>query len=239
VSCDPEKVTGYVDDALEPLERAALDTHLGECPSCRQQVQEEQEIRTRLGTLPSPEPRPDFANEVRRRLAGRPSRAFWAFPLAASLAFFALWARGAAPFVAYELAGDHAKCFGHAALPAKVWSDDSGVITAWFEGQGTRLPLIPEEVAGLGLVGARYCPLFDRFVAHLYYTSGDRHASLFVLKGPARFREVYEGRIGAQTVLLFRSAGTTIGIVSERAQDAESFRRRFTTTMAAHRPAQP
>ena len=101
------------------------------------------------------------------------------------------------------------------------------------------MPLIPENVAGLGLVGARYCPLLDRFAAHLYYTGGDRRASLFVLKGPARFRDAYEGRIGAQTVLLFRSAGTTVGIVSERPEDAEAFRRKFTTTVAALGPASP
>jgi hypothetical protein len=30
MSCDPEKVTGYVDDALEAAERAAIDVHLAE-----------------------------------------------------------------------------------------------------------------------------------------------------------------------------------------------------------------
>jgi anti-sigma factor RsiW len=239
MSCEPEKVTGYVDDALEATERAALEAHLAHCQSCQQQVEEERDVRARLIVLPILEPRPAFEADVRRRLAGRPRRAFWALPLAASLAFLALWARGAAPFVAYELARDHARCFGHAALPAKVWSDDSRVIAAWFEGQGTTLPLIPEDVAGLGLVGARYCPLLDRFAAHLYYTGGDRHASLFVLKGPARFRDVYEGQVGAQTVLLFRSAGATVGIVSERAEDAEAFRRKFTTTLADLRPTAP
>ena len=238
MSCEPEKVTGYVDDALDDVERAAVGVHLALCPSCRQQVEEEQDVRERLRRLPSLEPRPGFEAEVRRRLAGRPGRAFWALPLAASLALLALWVRGAAPFVAYELAHDHARCFGHAALPAKVWSDDASVIVAWFEGQGTTLPLIPEGVAGLGLVGARYCPLLDRFAAHVYYAGGDRHASVFVLKGPARFRDAYEGRVGGQTVLLFRSAGTLVGIVSERSEDAEAFRRKFTTTMAALRPAE-
>lgn len=239
MSCEPEKVTGYVDDALAAEERAAVRAHLEECPSCRQQVEEEQDLRARLRALPSLEPRPAFEDQVRRRLGGRPRPGFWALPLAASLAILALWARGAAPFVAYELARDHAHCFDRAALPAKVWSDDAAVIVAWFEGQGTTLPVIPENVAGLGLVGARYCPLLDRFAAHLYYTGGDRRASLFVLKGPARFRDVYEGRIGAETVLLFRSAGTTVGIVSERPEDAEALRRKFTTTIAELTLASP
>jgi anti-sigma factor RsiW len=239
MSCDPEKVTGYVDEALDEAEHAAIFAHLADCPSCRQQVEEERDVRAHLRAVPSPEPRPAFEEDLRRRLAGRPRRALWLLPLAASLAFLALWARGAAPFVAYELARDHAHCFGRPALPAKVWSDDSRVIAAWFEDQGTTLPPIPEDVAGLGLVGARYCPLLDRFAAHLYYTGGDRHASLFVLKGPARFQDTYEGRIGAQTVLLFRSAGTTVGIVSERAEDAEAFRRKFTRTVASLQATQP
>jgi anti-sigma factor RsiW len=239
MSCEPEKVTGYVDDALDPQERSALDAHLADCPECRQQIEEERHVRAHLRALPSVEPRPAFEWDLRRELAGRPRRALWLLPLAASLALLALWARGAAPFVAYELARDHARCFGHAALPAKVWSDDSSVITTWFEQQGTALPLVPENVAGLELVGARYCPLLDRFAAHLYYAGGDRHASLFVLKGPARFRDAFEGRVGAETVLLFRSAGTTVGIVAERTEDAEAFRRKFTTTVADLRPAQP
>ena len=239
MSCDPEKVTGYVDDALDEVERAAIVLHLDTCPACQQQVEEERHVRAHLRGLPIPELRAGFEADLRRLLYGRPRRAFWALPLAASLALLALWARGAAPFVAYELARDHAKCFGHPALPAKVWSDDAGVVLAWFEGQGTKLPTIPENVAGLGLVGARYCPLLDRFAAHLYYTGADRHASLFVIKGPARFRDVYEGRIGGQTVLLFRSAGTTVGIVSERAEDAEAFKRRFTTMIAAIETREP
>ncbi len=235
MSCEPEKVTGYVDDALDPAEHAALEEHLAACPSCQQQAEEERDLRLRLQALPIPEPRPAFEGELRRRLSGRPRRAFWALPLAASLVGLALWARGAAPFVAYELARDHTHCFGRAALPAKVWSDDASVVASWFEDQGTTLPMIPEEVAGLGLVGARYCPLLDRFAAHLYYAGGDRHASLFVLQGPARFGAAYDGQVGGQTVLMLRSAGTTVAIVSEHREDAEAFRRKFTTTVATLR----
>jgi hypothetical protein len=141
--------------------------------------------------------------------------------------------------VAWELARDHTKCFGLSALPAKVWSDDARVIAAWFEEQGTALPLVPENVAGMGLVGARYCPLLDRFAAHLYYSGEDHHASIFVLKGPARFGDVYEGRARGETVLLFRSAGTVVGVVAGLPEDAQAFRRKFTTSMAALHPAHP
>jgi anti-sigma factor RsiW len=239
MSCDPEKVTGYVDDALEAAERAAIDVHLAECATCQQQVEEERDVRACLRALPSLEPRPAFEDAVRRRMAGRPRWGYWALPLAASLALLVLWTRGAAPFVAWELARDHTKCFGLSALPAKVWSDDARVIAAWFEEQGTALPLVPENVAGMGLVGARYCPLLDRFAAHLYYSGEDRHASIFVLKGPARFGDVYEGRARGETVLLFRSAGTVVGVVAGLPEDAQAFRRKFTTSMAALHPAHP
>jgi len=231
-SCAPEKVTGYVDEALEPAARAEVEAHLASCPDCRRQVDEERDLRARLRALPSPELRPAFEPQLRAALTRAPQRRFWALPLAASLVFLGLWARGAAPFVAFELSRDHAKCFGLARLPAKVWSDDPQVVAGWFEGQGTELPLIPGAAGGLGLVGARYCPLFDRFAAHLYYAEGERRASLFVLRGPARFRDAYEARVAGRTVLLFRSAGATLAAVSERAEDAEALRRRFTTTIA-------
>ena len=238
-SCEPEKVTGYVDEALGPAARAEVEAHLASCPDCRRQVDEERDLRGRLRALPSPEPRPAFEPQLRAALLAGPRRRFWALPLAASLVVLGLWARGAAPFVAYELGRDHAKCFGLARLPAKVWSDDPQVIAAWFEGQGTDLPLVPEAAGGLGLVGARYCPLFDRFAAHLYYAEGERRASLFVLRGPARFRDAYEARVAGRTVLLFRSAGATLAAVSERAEDAEALRRRFTTTIATLRSSGP
>lgn len=237
MSCEPERVTGYVDDALQPSERAEVEAHLASCAACREQVEEERDLRTRLRALPSPELRPGFEQQVRAALAPRRSRISWALPIAAALTFLALWARGAPPFVAFELGRDHAKCFGRARLPAKVWSDDPQVITGWFEGQGTEMPLVPASAGGLSLVGARYCPLLDRFAAHLYYAEGDRRASLFVLRGPARFRDGYESRIGGRTVLLFRSAGLTLGAVAERSDDAEALRARFTTMVAAALPA--
>jgi anti-sigma factor RsiW len=237
-SCEPEKVTGYVDEALEAAARAEIEAHLASCAACRQQVDEERDLRARLRALPSPELRPAFEGTLRAALsASQRRRRFWALPLAASLAFLGLWARGAAPFVAYELVRDHTKCFGLARLPAKVWSDDPQVVAGWFEAQGTGLPLIPASAGGLGLVGARFCPLFDRFTAHVYYAEGERHTSLFVFRGPARFGDSYEARVGGQTVLLFRTAGATLGVVSERSEDAEALRRRFTTTIASLRPS--
>lgn len=239
--CRPELVTGYVDGALDAAARAEVEGHLAECPACREQAEAERALRERLRGLPGPEPRPELEAEVRRSLRrGSARRWRWALPLAASLAVLALWGRGTAAFVAWELARDHAKCFGMRALPAKVWGNDPAEIAAWFEAQGTPLPHLPAGAAGLELVGGRYCPLLDRFAAHVYYTDGDRHLSLFVVKGPLRLDRPYDTRTRGEAVRIIRSAGTMVALVSEHPEDVAAFSQTFDTMMAAlNGPANP
>jgi hypothetical protein len=158
-----------------------------------------------------------------------PSRAVL---LAASLTLLALWGRGAAPFVAWQLARDHGRCFAKGPLPAKIWTSEPSEVTAWFEAQGTRFPVIPSGAAGLELVGGRYCPLWDRLAAHLYYSGDHHHLSLYVIPGPARFADSFEATSGGKTVRLLRTAGTTVALVAERAEDVESFQGTFTTSIA-------
>jgi anti-sigma factor RsiW len=234
MSCDPVRVTGYVDRALSAEELAAMEAHLEGCAECARQVEEERALGARLRELPAPVPRDELEAEVRRRLAPAPrSVASWALPLAASLVLLLLWARGSAAFVAWELARDHRHCFGQERLPAQVWSEDPGVVERWFEKQGTELPIVPEGAGGLELVGGRYCTLLDRGVAHLYYSAGEHQASLFVLRGPARLGTGYEGRMGARTVMVFPAGGVLVGVVADRSEDAAALRRRFQTTTAA------
>jgi hypothetical protein len=155
--------------------------------------------------------------------------------LAAALVLLAFWGRGAAAFVAWELARDHSRCFAKEKLPAKIWSSEPREVTAWFEAQGTPFPLIPRGAGGLELVGGRYCPLLDRLAAHLYYATEDRHFSLYVIPGPARFEESFEATSGGTTVRLLRSAGTTVALVGERSEDVDAFRSTFTTSIARRR----
>jgi hypothetical protein len=238
LTCAPERITGYVDGALDAEERAATLAHLVDCADCRRQVEEERDLRERLRTLPPPEANDTLEAAVRKRLAPAiSSRASWALPLAASLVLLVLWARGSAPFVAWELVRDHRHCFSLDRLPAKVWSDDPGVVAGFFSDQGTQVPIVPAAAAGLELVGARYCTLLDRRVAHLYYSRGERDTSIFVLRGPARLGDGYEGKIGGRTVLLFSSGGSLVGVVADRTEDALAFRQRFRTMTAASFPA--
>jgi anti-sigma factor RsiW len=242
VSCDPEKVTAFVDGALDSAEAAEVEAHVAACPSCREQAEVERDLRARLRALPAPEPRSGFEPELRRRL-GAPRPGAWRFvlPIAAVLALVAFWGRSAAPLLAWELARDHRHCFGRKALPAEVWSESPAIVMSWFEARGTEIPLVPQEVAGLELVGARYCTLLDRKVAHLYYVGGNRRLSVFVVPGSARFGGSYGARSRGIEVRLLRVSGTTVGITSERADMVnafeESFRSSFASRTLASSPA--
>ena len=100
-------------------------------------------------------------------------------------------------------------------------------------GPGHRRPALPGGGRDLALVGARYCPLVDRLAAHVYYANDDRHLSVFVLAGPARFAGYELGtEARGREVRLLRSAGMTVALVSEHEEDVAAFRDHFTTTTA-------
>jgi anti-sigma factor RsiW len=233
VTCDPERVTGYVDGALDEPSRAAVEAHLSECPACREQVEFERGLRRRLLALSPPEPGPALADRVRRRLRPRPVH-LSRIPLAAAavLAVVFLWGRGTAPFLAFELAWDHGHCFAKATLPAKVWSDDPEHLSAWFARQGTELPALPAAAGGLELLGARYCPLVDRWVGHVYYAGRGRHVSLYVVPGSVDFPRDFVADPLGRVVRLLRVEGRTVALVGERPEDVAAFERALTATYA-------
>jgi len=235
VSCTPERVTAYVDGALDDALRAELEDHLGGCATCRSQLEDERRLRAALRRLPPVEPPAGLEAAVRRRLrTRRVGLVRWALLLAAGLALMALWARGFAPFVATELALDHAKCFRKAAPPAKLWSSEGENVAAWFEQQGTRVPALPDSAGELTLVGARYCPLIGgSFAAHVYYVSADdRHLSLYVVPRSVRIDGSFSGTALGRSVHLSRYAGNTVGLVGEKPEDVEAFRSRLSSAVA-------
>lgn len=238
MSCNPELVTGYVDDALEPAQRAEIEAHLAECAVCREQVAAERELRRRLMALPSPEPRRGFENEMRRAVQrARPSPLRVLLPIAAVLALAVLWGLRTPRVVAWELARDHRNCFGHESLPAEVWSDNGTVVGSWFEARGVPMPPLPDGAAGLTLVGGRRCPILDRTVVHLYYTGNDHTLSLFVVPGTVQLSgERFRDKARGQAVRLFRVAGATVGVVGEDADDVTAFERSFRSSEASLEP---
>lgn len=208
MSCDPERVTGYVDVELDPVAREAIEGHLGACAACRDQAAFERRLREQLRSLPSAEPAPGL--EARVRSALRPGRriARWALPLAASLVLLLWWGRGAAAFVAWELVQDHEQCESVRSL---ALTDET-------------LPAMPRAAAGLDLVAASLCQLRDgSVVVHLQYVGQERRVSAFIIRQGVHFGESYTTRVGRSAVRLTRSAGSVVGLVAERSEDLEAF----------------
>jgi len=231
--CDGPRISAYVDGVLLPEARAEVEAHLLSCPSCREEEAFERGLRERMRALSAPEVPSGLEDRVRRRIRRRPlpPAVRW-LPLAASIALALLWGRGAAPFVAWEIARDHIHCFGREHLPAQVWTSDTGEIAEWYRQRGTELPMIPASVAGVELVGGRYCPLLDRKVAHLYYAGEKRHLSLYVVPGPARFGNHLVTRKQGENVRLLHTGGMTLAVVSEDADLVDAFQRALSTSRA-------
>lgn len=243
MSCQPERVTGYVDEALTAEERSALEAHLGSCPACTLQAASERELRRRLRSL-ADEPLPaGLLPAVRAALFhAPPRRRLWPalLPLAASLVLFAFWLRGEPAFAAWAMARDHAHCFGRPKLPARVWSGEPDRIADWFERQGTPVPRLPAGARGLGLIGARYCTLADGSRApHVYYASGASQVSLFVVRDEVRVGAVFEGRSRGLHVRMQRVGGHVIGLVGEQEQDVEALRGALSVSVARALLAEP
>jgi Putative zinc-finger len=236
LSCDPERVTGFVDGELDATEAATVSAHLETCAMCRAQAEAERELRARLGDLPAPRLPAGFAARVRAAPLLRPPpypALRFALPLAAVL-LAGVWLRGYAPFVAWDLSRDHDKCFSHMPPPAKVVSDEPGVVAAWFERQGTRLPALPARVGGLTLVGARYCPLVSLSSApHVYYASARSHVSVFLVTHGVRLDERLATHARGDSVRLLRVEGELVGIVGEREADVAAFETTLRPVLAA------
>jgi anti-sigma factor RsiW len=231
--CDGARITAYVDGALAPEERGVVESHLAGCASCRDQEAFERGLRERLRALPAPEVPAGLEGRIGKRIRHRPRPAAvrW-LPVAAGIVLALLWARGAAPFVSWEVARDHRHCFGREHLPAEVWSSDARQIGVWYREHGTELPLVPSAVGGIELVGGRYCPLLDRKVAHLYYAGEKQRLSVFVVPGPARFASGYAATRRGDTVRLLRTSGVTLAIVGDDPATVEAFHRALSVSRA-------
>jgi hypothetical protein len=232
VTCNPERLSAYVDCALPEASRTEIDAHLSTCFACQEQVAFERELKERLRALPPVAPRPHFEAGIREGIRTAPSPARLLLPVAAGLAAVLVWAMGTPRFVAWELAKDHTHCFSFEQLPAQVWGNP-GAVMAWFEGHGEPLPLLPESVSGLELVGGRRCDLLDgSHAAHLYYVGRERRLSVFVLQKGIRLGDSYATIFQDHWVRLIRVEGHVVGLVGESEVDVEAFRRALTATMA-------
>ena len=236
MSCDRERVTALVDDVLGDAGREEAEAHVAECEACRAQLADERALRSRLRSLPAQELPFGLEQRVRRhlrrrRLVSRVVRT--ALPVAAALVV-ALWARGYAPFVAWELSRDHEHCFGMETLPAEVFDSRPESLAEWYGENGDRLPLLPASVGELSLVGGRYCWLPDvSNVPHLYYTSSEEQVSVFVVPHGVRMRDSYRRRARGNAVALVRLGRDVVGVVSQDDEAVARFVSRLQTSVAA------
>ena len=235
--CDGLRLTGYGDGALSMAEREIVEAHLASCARCRDQLAVERMLASAVRALPPPPLPYGLAARVRRR-SRKPAtlrRRVW-LPALAAMLLLAVWVHGSSPFVAWQVAVDHAHCFGKARLPAEVLTGDPARLAAWFSARGTELPFVPASVGGLDLVGGRYCRLLDRTVAHVYY-GGDHQLSLYVIPGAVRFDRSFAWAGGGATVNLIRVGGSNVGLVSDDAESVRAMRRSLKRTVAANAPS--
>jgi hypothetical protein len=148
------------------------------------------------------------------------------------LAAALLWARGAPRFLGWEVARDHDRCFSRAHLRARLWTSEPWEAREWLESRGTPVQPLPATAGELALIGVRYCPLADRIAAHVYYGGKESYVSVFVLSGPARIRDGWQGEYGNLKVRLQRSAGRTLAIVGVSRSDVEAVARAFGSSVA-------
>jgi hypothetical protein len=225
MTCRPELVTAYFDEALDLEEHRVIEAHLGTCPSCRAQLASEQHIRAALRHAVTEDVPPELESSVRESL--EPRRLSWTqivVPLAACLVAVILFGRGEPWFVAREIVADHEKCFGRKNMPAKVWTSDMNMVARWFYRQGTRLPYLPERVGEVELVGARFCPLADlSLTPHLYYTSETEEVSVFAMPHDVRFSPHYRAHAFGNVVGLVRVGPVVVGVVAKDEETVQAF----------------
>jgi anti-sigma factor RsiW len=233
-------VTGFLDGALTNADRLEIESHITVCAACRVQLEEERAVAAALRIHPPPSLPHGLAARVRRR-SRRPvtlRRRVWVPSLAAML-LLVLVGRNSSQFVAWQVALDHAHCFGKRQVPAEVLTDDPMRLTAWFDAQGTELPHLPASAGGLDMVGGRYCRLLDRTAVHVYYGGGDEQLSLFVIPGSVRVYGDDEFASGLYTVEMLRVAGANVALVSTDRPSIGAFRRSLKRTIATARAVMP
>jgi anti-sigma factor RsiW len=199
-----DRLTAYVDETLPPAERAAVDSHLNDCPPCRVSADHQQGGRTvlrecadQLRSAPLPPGLRSRCTALAREHAERAAARSWtariipatlavALVLFTAIAIVTLATERSNTVLAAQLTADHAKCF-RAFPPSGDDVDAHAAEERLASLYGWDIHVPPSSPRdGVRLVGARRCLYGDGRIPHLLYEVSGQPLSLFVLEGEMR-----------------------------------------------------
>jgi anti-sigma factor RsiW len=226
----------YVDGVAEPQARATVESHLEQCPECRDHVASERVVREVLvarrqalrgcasdhlrrrceaqRTLAAPPDAPVGSGFFRRTLVPL-SIAASLLVVAGAVLFFTL-NRGV-EVLAAQLAVDHIKCHqlysGQAATP-----DPLLISKAWQNERGWALEIPPSAAAyDLQLLEVRRCGTTEGLNAHILYKWHGNPLSLYVMNRESK-RASSEAQFvtkAGQDAVIWTDGGRTYAVVGE------------------------
>lgn len=215
----------FLDGEFDAQERAEAETHLAECPTCRDQVDARARLRTALQaklreamgpTNPACRASPALRARVEKALAHerRPlwRRVFAPIPAAT----LAACAAGALVVLATHGGGDvlvdEAIRYHHRALPLEV---DAASMAGWFAGKLDFRPAPPRlEASGALAEGARLSNLREWPAAYIRYRLPRGQAGLFIVDDPdRRFQEAgREVKLGDKVIRVATARGYNVAV---------------------------
>jgi anti-sigma factor RsiW len=186
----------HLDGELDVKESLRVQTHLQECPSCRDHFVSEHAFQDLVQRNASPPPAPEFARQclsvalAREARQRRPARSRWPSPtvfaalgaVAVALLWFVFaWSFSTPVPGLVQLAVDQHRAYLDHPDSLDVTSDDVRAVATWLEHTlKFDTGLSAEPVADLRLVGARALADGDRRAAYLVYRLGDDTVSLLM-----------------------------------------------------------
>ncbi len=208
----------YLDRELDVKEAVRIQTHLQECPYCRELFSAEQAFQDLVRQNAAPPPAPEFARwcveaalsrESRRprlrRLRWRPGRvAAGAGAVAVAAALVAVLVGVFTPSVPglVTLAVAQHQAYLNHPDSLDVTDGDASVVAARLEDRlHFKLRIPTEPVADIRLLGGRVVEDGDRRVAHLVYRLGDQQTVSLLMTPPQEVRVSGRNAIAFKNIL--------------------------------------
>ena len=208
----------YIDQELDVKESVRIQTHLQECPYCREMFSAEQAFQALVRQNAAPPPAPEFARwcvtaalsrESRRprrqRLRGRPARVAAGAGAVAAAAALVIVLVGvftpAVPGLVTLAVAQHQAYLNHPDS-LEVTGGDAAVVAAQLEERlHFTLGLPTEPVADLRLIGGRVVEDGDRRTAHLVYRLGNQQTVSLLIAPPQEVRVAGRNAIEFKNIL--------------------------------------